>query len=225
MATKTGGMGCAATSWAIAALLGLIAFVMLMLLGDWTFLQAAFAAIIVIGAAGVFVTWAFCSELPPPVQVSAGSGAAARAPAASAAPAAAASAPAPAPAAAPEPAPAAKAAAAPEPTPEPAPEPSASADAAPEAEKPTLLQAPEGAPDDLKLIKGVGPVLERKLNDMGVFHYRQIAAWTDKEIAWVDDSLNFKGRIARDGWIEQAATLAAGGQTEFSARGSGQAEG
>ena len=38
------------------------------------------------------------------------------------------------------------------------------------------------------------------------------AAWSREEIAWVDDYLAFKGRIERDGWLDQAARLAAGEQ-------------
>ena len=79
-------------------------------------------------------------------------------------------------------------------------------------ETPALLSAArDGGADDLKLIKGVGPKLEGVLNDMGVYHFDQIAAWTAAEVAWVDERLKFKGRIDRDGWIEQAKTLAAGG--------------
>lgn len=63
--------------------------------------------------------------------------------------------------------------------------------------------------DDLKKISGVGPKLEALLNELGFWHYDQIAAWTPAEIAWVDARLKFKGRIERDGWIAQAATLAA----------------
>ena len=86
-------------------------------------------------------------------------------------------------------------------------------------DKPELLTAArEGGPDDLKQIKGVGPKLEGILHDMGIFHFDQIAAWTPNEVAWVDDRLQFKGRIDRDGWIEQAKILAAGGETEFSKR-------
>lgn len=81
-----------------------------------------------------------------------------------------------------------------------------------EGEEPALLSAArDGGPDDLKLIKGVGPKLEGVLNDMGVFHFDQIAAWSAAEVAWVDGRLKFKGRIDRDGWIEQAKTLAVGG--------------
>ena len=75
--------------------------------------------------------------------------------------------------------------------------------------KPEMLTAPAGTPDDLKQISGVGPVLEAKLNDLGVYHFWQIARWTPAEVAWVDGFLNFKGRISRDDWIAQATTLAA----------------
>ena len=53
-------------------------------------------------------------------------------------------------------------------------------------------------------------MLEEKLNGMGIFHYRQIAAFSPADIEAVDDELNFKGRIERDGWLEQAAELAKG---------------
>jgi NADH-quinone oxidoreductase subunit E len=68
--------------------------------------------------------------------------------------------------------------------------------------------AKPAAPDDLKAIDGVGPKLEKVLNGLGVWTYRQIAGWTAEEIAWVDDYLAFKGRIERDGWTAQAARLA-----------------
>ena len=79
---------------------------------------------------------------------------------------------------------------------------------------PKALDAPEGEADDLKRIKGVGPVLEGKLNGLGIWHYRQIADWGQDEIVWVDGFLNFKGRIERDGWIAQAAALARGEDPE-----------
>jgi NADH-quinone oxidoreductase subunit E len=85
--------------------------------------------------------------------------------------------------------------------------------------KPRTMKAPRKAgADDLKMLKGVGPKLEKTLNDLGFFHFDQIAKWTAAEIAWVDDNLKFKGRIERDGWIDQAKTLAEGGETEFSKR-------
>lgn len=71
----------------------------------------------------------------------------------------------------------------------------------------TKLKKPEGEPDDLKLISGVGPVLEKKLNEFGIYHYRQIAALKKAEIAEIDEALNFKGRIERDDWLKQAKAL------------------
>ncbi|MCL7465374.1 NADH-quinone oxidoreductase subunit NuoE [Phaeovulum sp. NW3] len=93
------------------------------------------------------------------------------------------------------------------------------AEAAPAGDKPALLDAPRGdKADDLKLIKGVGPKLEALLHSMGIYHFDQIAAWTEAELAWVDANLEgFKGRASRDGWIGQAKVLATGQETEFSA--------
>ncbi|WP_339767494.1 NADH-quinone oxidoreductase subunit E [uncultured Pseudosulfitobacter sp.] len=86
--------------------------------------------------------------------------------------------------------------------------------------KPRTMKAPRKAgADDLKLIKGVGPKLEAMLNEMGYFHYDQIAKWGDAEVAWADQNLvGFKGRVSRDNWVAQAGKLAAGEQTEFSNR-------
>jgi len=74
--------------------------------------------------------------------------------------------------------------------------------------KPTAIARPEH-PDDLKAITGIGPKLEKVLNDLGVWTYAQIAAWQRDEIAWIDDTLGFRGRIGRDGWLAQAAKFAA----------------
>ncbi len=82
----------------------------------------------------------------------------------------------------------------------------------------TLSAARDGKADDLKLLKGVGPKLEQTLNELGFYHFDQIAAWTPDQVAWVDARLKFKGRIERDGWIEQAGKLAAGEETEFAKR-------
>ena len=72
---------------------------------------------------------------------------------------------------------------------------------------PPLLGGP-GTPDDLKLIVGVGPVLERMLYQLGVTTYRQIARWTDHDIDEFDARLHeFPGRIRRDGWVTQARAL------------------
>lgn len=72
---------------------------------------------------------------------------------------------------------------------------------------PPLLDAPN-APDDLKLIVGVGPVLERMLQQLGVFRYRQIAHWSERDIDAFDAKLpEFPGRIRRDAWVTQARAL------------------
>ena len=75
--------------------------------------------------------------------------------------------------------------------------------------RPVSLSAPEGEADDLTQIKGIGPKLSQTLNEIGVYHFSQIAAWEDAEALWVDDYLSFKGRVAREKWIEQAEKLAA----------------
>lgn len=111
--------------------------------------------------------------------------------------------------------------AAPAKAPEPAPAAKTGASEPVEAgEKPAMLEAPrDGQADDLKMIKGVGPKLEQLLHSMGVYHFDQIAAWSEAELAWVDDNLEgFKGRASRDEWVAQAQNLATGAETEFSAR-------
>ena len=93
-------------------------------------------------------------------------------------------------------------------------------DAAPASKAPVLLAQPrDGKGDDLKQIKGVGPALEKLLNQIGVWHFDQIASWKARDIAHVDAMMKgFKGRITRDEWVKQARILARGGATEFSAR-------
>ena len=72
-----------------------------------------------------------------------------------------------------------------------------------------LLTAPRGAPDDLGKLTGVGPQIEKKLNEHGVFHYWQIAAMTPAEVEKLDSDLRFNGRISRDKWVDQARDLIA----------------
>jgi NADH-quinone oxidoreductase subunit E len=64
--------------------------------------------------------------------------------------------------------------------------------------------------DDLKAISGIGPKLEQVLNGMGLRRYADIAALTDADVARIEAELGLDGRIARDGWVEQARTLAKG---------------
>ncbi len=82
-----------------------------------------------------------------------------------------------------------------------------------EGRRPAALPAPEdGQGDDLRLIKGIGPKLAALCNEMGFWHFYQIANWTDQEVAWVDSNLTgFKGRVSRDNWVDQARTLTATG--------------
>lgn len=76
-------------------------------------------------------------------------------------------------------------------------------------DKPETLSGPRnGNADDLKRIKGVGPGLEKTLNELGFYHFDQVAAWGPQDVEWVDERLKFKGRIERDNWIKQAADLA-----------------
>ena len=90
------------------------------------------------------------------------------------------------------------------------------------AAKPAALSAARnGKADDLKLIKGVGPKLEKLCQSLGFYHYDQIANWTSGEVTWVDENLEgFKGRVTRDEWVSQAKILAEGGETEFSRKNS-----
>jgi large subunit ribosomal protein L21 len=90
---------------------------------------------------------------------------------------------------------------------------SVSGEAAPAA-APAKKAAPKAAAaagaDDLKKLSGVGPALEKKLIEAGVTTFAQIAAWGEAEIAEFDEKLSFKGRIEREGWVEQAKELANG---------------
>lgn len=88
---------------------------------------------------------------------------------------------------------------------------------APDGKPELLKKARAGGADDLKQIKGVGPKMEKMLNDLGVYHFDQVAGWRKKEVQWVDDNLEgFNGRIERDEWVKQAKVLAKGGTTAFS---------
>jgi predicted flap endonuclease-1-like 5' DNA nuclease len=86
----------------------------------------------------------------------------------------------------------------------------------PRASRPKGLEkARGGKPDDLQRISGVGPKNEKVLHSLGFFHFDQIAEWTSEQVKWVDDHLNFNGRIAREEWIKQCKLLAAGNDAEF----------
>lgn len=193
--------------WGIASAAGFVAMTALMLIGDWSMMQALFAAAVIFVALGSLLSLLFLKPLPGPQKPgSAGWKAPAPSGRAHAKPAhgaASAPAPNPGPAAPPaaQPAAVAKLAAAP-------------AQASPAAQgpgtRPAALSAPRaGGADDLKLIKGIGPKLEKLCHSLGFFHFDQIAAWSEDEIVWVDQNLEgFKGRVVRDEWVAQARALA-----------------
>ncbi len=89
------------------------------------------------------------------------------------------------------------------------PQPKAAVAAKPKTEGPRLLRSADyGKKDDLKRISGVGPKLERLLNQNGIYYFWQIASWSPKDVTLIDEKLDvFRGRISRDDWVAQAGTL------------------
>jgi predicted flap endonuclease-1-like 5' DNA nuclease len=80
------------------------------------------------------------------------------------------------------------------------------------------IAEPAGPADPLTRMKGLGPKAEAVLNGLGVTRYDQIAAWSDADIARIDPQMGaFRGRIARDRWVEQANLLAKGDVPAFEA--------
>jgi len=189
---------CQSGCWILAAASGLVVLAVCLFLIDMGILASIFMGAVVFIVVGLLLGWIFCSELKPLVQPND----------TSAAPSA------------PEPAPVS------EPAPATAPVAQAPKAEAPEVEavedavRPESLSgARNGGADDLKMIKGVGPKLEIMLNELGFYHFDQIAGWSAAEVAWVNDNLTgFKGRVSRDNWVEQARKLASGQETEFSKR-------
>jgi NADH-quinone oxidoreductase subunit E len=194
---------CQTGCWVLAAASGAVVLAVCFFLIELGILASIFMSAVVFIVVGLLLGWIFCSELKPLVQSTQTTDTPkAREPAPAAEPTAAAG---PAPVAA---------------------NVSASASATPDVETAEEAARPEalssaraGGADDLKMIKGVGPKLEIMLNDLGFYHFDQIAAWSAAEVAWVNDNLaGFKGRVSRDNWVEQARKLATGQETEFSKR-------
>ncbi|NBC20884.1 MAG: NADH-quinone oxidoreductase subunit NuoE [Alphaproteobacteria bacterium] len=75
-------------------------------------------------------------------------------------------------------------------------------------DRPEPMDVPHSRRDDLKQIRGIGPVNEAQLNDLGIFTFAQIAGWTGSNVEWVEGYLSFPGRIGREEWIAQARQLA-----------------
>lgn len=230
MDNNNGMIGMALGSWLVALAGGVLATVLLWVLGGWGFMQGAFIGLLVFVIFGGVISWIMTRPLPAPNRAQ---------PKAQEAPAAAAvaqttqTAPAAAPSvsdevkvkpskrlpgqeelsarkgdwkyenetdAKPVAKPVKKVA-------------KKTAPATDSAERPMALSdAPRaGGADDLKKISGVGPKLEETLNSLGIWHFDQVAGLKEKDIAWVDERLRFKGRIERDDWVGQAKKLAAGG--------------
>ena len=84
-----------------------------------------------------------------------------------------------------------------------APEPAA------EEETSTLegLAEPQGEKDDLKKIRGITKAHEKKLNERGIFHYWQVAAFTQDNLDEIDRLLHGNGQIAKGDWVDQAREL------------------
>ncbi len=87
------------------------------------------------------------------------------------------------------------------------------AEAAPKAAK----AAPKSSiPDNLELIKGLGPKVNSVLKGLGVTSFAQVASWTAADVAEMDGKLGaFAGRITRDNWVDQAQLLSAGDVNGF----------
>lgn len=87
--------------------------------------------------------------------------------------------------------------------------------------RPQLLAEPRGGrADDLKLISGIGPMLEKALNRLGIYHFDQISNWSSEHIKWIDGELeDFRGRAERDKWVEQAKAFVSRGQQDGNVAG------
>ncbi len=76
------------------------------------------------------------------------------------------------------------------------------------AKKPELLSSPrEGKKDALTKIKGLGPKLEEKLNTAGIYHFDQIASWTEADFEWLGENTTFASRAKKDDWVSQAKSF------------------
>jgi len=85
---------------------------------------------------------------------------------------------------------------------------------------PERLSAPRhGKADALTEIEGIGPAMAKLCNDLGFYHFSQIAGWSDADVAWVDANMGFfKGRIVRDKWVAQARLIVSEGLDAFRVR-------
>jgi predicted flap endonuclease-1-like 5' DNA nuclease len=83
--------------------------------------------------------------------------------------------------------------------------------------KPLILSSPRpSGKDKLIKIKGIDLKVEKDLNNLGIFHFNQIAAWSNKNCDWVEEFLSLPGTAKKNQWIEQAKILESGKETVYS---------
>ncbi len=88
-----------------------------------------------------------------------------------------------------------------------------------DGEQPMSLTAPRnGQKDKLTRIRGVGVKMDDALNEIGIYHFDQIAGWSDENVDWIENNIAFPGRVKREQWVAQANILASGKATGFSKR-------
>ena len=76
------------------------------------------------------------------------------------------------------------------------------------SKKPKLFSSPKnGKKDKLTKIKGIGPKVEEKLNEAGIYHFEQIASWSEANIKWLEINTTFAHRAIKDLWVNQAKSL------------------
>lgn len=86
-------------------------------------------------------------------------------------------------------------------------------------EQPMYLTRPrDGEGDKLTRIRGIGVKIDEALKDVGIFHFDQIANWSEANIDWIENNVAFPGRVKREQWVAQARILASGKSTGFSKR-------
>lgn len=205
--------------WVLGAAAGLVAFGALVVIGRFDLFPAGALAVVVAAAAGLMLgmPWGAQGPAVPATPPKAATKPASTEPVAAIATATAF-------VAVPEAAPVAKSAA------KPAVKPAVKAAAPKAVAKPKVAKAKDDGPerlnaprkgkaDDLKEIEGVGPAMEKLVNELGFYHFDQIAGWSDADVAWVDANMKtFKGRIIRDKWVAQARIIVNDGLEAFRER-------
>lgn len=83
--------------------------------------------------------------------------------------------------------------------------------------KPLILTSPKPTgKDDLIKIKGINSKIETDLNNLGIYHFEQIAKWSNKNCEWIEEFLLLPGVARGNHWVEQAKVLQSGRDTEYS---------